>query len=110
MMRWNRRYYMNRGDTLYIQLDYTVNDEPLIQNDWDEIEFSFGDKQYSLSNGDIVWDNELEKYCVFIDQEDTFALKNFVTHYQIRLKKDGEVISDNVKPFAVGKVISRKVI
>lgn len=99
---------MNRGDTLYIQLDYTVDDEPLKEGEWDEIEFSFGNKQYSLTNGDIVWDDALEKYCVFIDQEDSFALKNYVTHYQIRLKKDNEVISDNIKPFAIGAVISSK--
>ena len=101
---------MNKGDTLYIELAYKVDGEPLKQGDWDEIEFSLGNKQYTLTGGDIIWDIELGCYCVFIDQEDTFNLNNIKDSYQIRLKKGREVVSDKIKPFIIGESISRKVI
>ena len=99
---------MNRGDTLYIILDYTVDDAPIAEGDFDEIEFSIGNKQYTLTGGDIEWDSDLDKYCLFVDQDDTFAFSNPKTTYQIRLKKGKEVVSDNIKPFIIGKTISNK--
>ena len=56
---------MNRGDTLYIILDYTVDDAPITEGQFDEIEFSIGNKQYTMTDGDIEWDSDLSKYCLY---------------------------------------------
>ena len=100
----------NRGDTLYLELDYTVNGLPIQEGDWDEIEFRLGSNRYLLSEGDIEWDSEIGKYVIFADQEDTFKLIGNVFEYQIRLRKGKEVVSDDVQRAAIGKTISQEII
>lgn len=100
---------MNKGDTLYLELDFTVDEQPLQEGEWDEIEFYIGTNRYLLSEDTIVWDDELGKYCVWVDQSPSFKLdKN--TRYQIRLRKGRDVISSNIKKFSVKDSISTKVI
>lgn len=99
----------NQGDTLDIILDYTINGDPLTEGMCDEIEVSIGDKQYTLTDGDIVWDSELEKYTLFVDQEDTLALQG-ITEYQVRFKIGTKVASVPISKLLIGNSISTQVI
>jgi len=99
----------NRGDTLYIELDYTVNGEPLKDGEWDEIEFSFGENRFLLSDGTVEWNPDAEKYCIWVDQSQSFNL-NTRTEYQLRLRKGRDVISTKTKRVTIGDSISREVI
>lgn len=96
---------VNHGDTLYIQLDYTLDGLPLHEYIWDDIEFMFGTYRYTLLQGTIVYDNEVGNYCVSISQQQTFASPDIV-EYQIRLYKDNEVVSSKVGRMPLGKVLS----
>ena len=97
----------NNGDTVHIILEHTVNGVPLEDADLDDIELTVGNKQYTVSGGDI----ELieGKFELFLDQEDTFALDS-KTPYHIRIVKDGEVGSPEIKSFPVGGALSDKII
>lgn len=53
---------MNKGDTITIFLNYTVDGVPIAENDFDEIEFSIGSKRYTLTGEDIVWDESAGAY------------------------------------------------
>ena len=77
---------MRHGDSFILLLDYTANDIPLVEFEPDEIEFYFGKYRFLLTDGNINLDQDLNKYYVFIDQEMTFDLGEFVD-YQIRIKK-----------------------
>lgn len=96
----------NSGDTVKIILNYTVDGVPIAQGDFDEIEFCIGSKRYLLSKGDIVWDATAGAYTVSLSQADTFAL-NGTHNYQIRLKKDGEVVSSGISIINFGRSISK---
>lgn len=98
---------MNRGDTLDIVLAYTVDGEPIQEGDFDEIEFSIGSKRYTLTDGDITWD-EGEGYIISIGQEDTIDMGR--AEYQVRFKKGSKVISSSVNTLILGKSISKTVI
>lgn len=100
---------MNKGDTSYITLDYTVDGVPLEEYGADEIEFYIGNSQYRLSQGEIELDPETNKYILFLTQDDTFTF-NKATTYQIRVRKNEYVSSDNIKKLKFGDAISRTVI
>lgn len=98
---------MNKGDALILELDFTVNGEALQEGEWDDIELVLGSHSYTLSNGDIYWDGET--YVVFLSQEDSFQLK-FTNMYQLRLLKDGFVISSKPIRMKVGGCLSRVIL
>ena len=99
----------NQGDTGYIILDYTVDDAPITEGQFDEIEFYLGNNRYLLSAGDIEWNPDLAKYCVFINQSDTLKI-NSPMSYQLRLRQGRDVISTDIKKKTIGASISKKVI
>ena len=100
---------MNRGDTYYISLDYTVNGVPLEEAELDEIEFYYGTNRFLLSKGEIAIDPETGKYVVFIEQEPSFDLED-KTQYQIRVKKGNIVSSPKIDKTKIVEAISREVI
>lgn len=99
----------NRGDTLDITLNYTINGQPIEQGQFSEIEVYIGENRYTLTGNDIEWDSEQNAYVLFVDQEDSFKLTN-KTEYQVRFKIGTRVISSNVKYMAIGKTLSNTVI
>lgn len=107
----------NQGDTSYLYLEYTINDQPITEDMLDDIEVSIGNKQYTVSGGDIIWNANhvcesgfVGCYVLWLDQEDTFTF-NQQTEYQVRFKHDGrEVASTNVGKMKVGRSISRVVL
>lgn len=100
---------MNKGDTLYIILDYTINGVPIEEMGLDEIEFIIGRKSFKLSEDEITVDEATGKYAVAIGQADTFALGG-TSDFQVRFKKDGEVTSTDVDTIRLGKTLSKEVI
>ena len=40
---------MNRGDTANVVLNFTLDGDPIRPGDFDEIEFTFGEKQYTMT-------------------------------------------------------------
>lgn len=98
-----------QGDAFPLMLDYTVDNIPLVDFDVDEIEFYIGDKQYLLSAGDIVLDTDINKYALFVEQETTFKFDKFAP-FQLRLKKNNQVVGEKIGRIPVGDSISRTVI
>ena len=108
---------MNKGDTLDIILDYQVNGEDITERQFDEIELQLEKEKdcwqvkLLLSKGDIVWDAELNKYVARLNQEDTFKFINLKSiKYQLRLLDGHNVFSSEISSFAIGDVLSRKVL
>ena len=105
---------MNEGDTLKIILNYTVDGQPIEENQFDEIEFSIGNKRYTLASG-VTWDSGISKYTIFISQADSFALgtymgRNGFVYYQLRLRSGVDVVSTKKKKLFLGDTISDKII
>lgn len=104
---------MNRGDTIYFQLDFTINEEPLGKDEYDEIELQFNPQgnfsslKLLMSKGEIEWDEDYGKYIAFLDQDATFKLPR-VVEYQLRLKIGTDVVSSNIESFDLGEVLSRR--
>lgn len=95
----------NRGDTLPIVLDYTINGTPIEEWDLDEIEFMLGSRQFLLSEGDITQDLDTGKYQLIIGQATSLQIGG-ATRYQVRFKKDGEVTSSDIGIIKIGAALS----
>ena len=118
---------MNRGDTAYLMLNYTLNGDPLVQDAYQEIELQIR-SQENVSNvkklmtqGEIEWgtltyedDHGVEQsftgYYAHLDQEDTFALGDGMNDVQLRVMVSDEVGSSAIASMTLGAVLSRKVL
>ena len=107
---------MNKGDTIRLILDYSINDAPIEENQFEELELqlnkdSFGKYNIKklLSTGGIFWDTNLSKYVSFLSQEESFKLPNKVD-YQLRCYNDGSVISSCIGHFIIGDILSKEVL
>lgn len=107
---------MNRGDAQKVVLTINVDDEPITENYADEIELTFNrdgnlhNIRKTLSNNQITWNSTLEQYEVFLSQEDTFKMVEGDNPVQLRVLKDGVVISSNIMTFILGGVNSKEVL
>lgn len=99
----------NKGDTITLLLEYTINETPLEEYEADEIEFCIGSDRFLLSDGDIEIDEATGKYAIHISQEQTFAMSP-QSWYQIRIRKGAEVVSSAMQLLGVGGSISTEVI
>ena len=43
----------NKGDTINIYLNYTLDGDPITEGSLDEIEFTIGSHRYTLTGGEI---------------------------------------------------------
>lgn len=116
---------MNRGDTAFLMLNYTINGEPLEEGAYQEIELQLNSSRASVrktyTNGDIEWktltylDNEgheqtFEGYICHLNQNDTFKLDEYDLFVQLRIMVDNEVGSSEITNIDLGKVLSNKVL
>lgn len=117
---------MNRGDTICLMLDYQVNNEPLVEGAYEEIELQINNESASksmkktLTGGDIVWEtvtylnNGVEEsftgYVVHLTQSETFSLNAGQSEAQLRIKMNGEVGSSENSKIKLGAVLSSTVI
>lgn len=107
---------MNKGDTLDIVIDYTIDGDAFTKDQFQEIELQF-ENQYDsskyvkllLSNGDITWDEEAGKYVTALTQEQTFRLSP-ACNYQLRVLVDDVVVSSEIGTMTIGDTLSRKVL
>lgn len=108
---------MHRGDTLRLNFDF-VDDEgnPLEENQFDEMELQLNpdnigvySMKFLLSAGDILWDEDQQKFYVLIDEEDSMKLPNKI-YYQLRCSDNGQVISSDISSFNLRDCLSRKVL
>ena len=118
---------MNRGDTGYLILSYTLNGEPLEQGAYQEIELQINRQgafpcsiKKLLSDGTILWgtllyDNDGETasftgyYCT-LSQEETFSLNEGEVEVQLRILEDDEVGSSAIDSFELGRTLSTEVL
>lgn len=116
---------MNRGDTAYLMLNYTINGDPLVEGAYQEIELQIN-KQGSdsikklLSKEDIKWgtltyeDGQQTKtftgYYCSLSQEETFSLRNGEMDVQLRILVNDEVGSSAISSVPLGQVLSKKVL
>lgn len=108
---------MNKGDTLRLNFDFVDDDgNPLMQGQFEEMELQLNpdrlgvySMKFLLSAGDILWDEDEQKFYVLVSQEDSLKLPNNVL-YQLRCMDSGTVISSDISSFDLGKVLSRQVL
>ncbi len=107
---------MNKGDSIRLVLDFSVNGKEIEQEQFEEIELQLNKEGYGryyvkllLSQGDMEWDEELSKYVAFLPQEETLRLPEIV-NYQLRCYKDDTVISSDIGHFHLGDVLSRRIL
>lgn len=117
---------INRGDTGYVMLNYTLNGDPLEQGAYQEIELQFNTQGAArsikklLSKGDIEWgtltyiEETIEKtftgYFCHLTQEETFLLKDGDVDVQVRIMLNDEVGSSDISPMRLGDALSKKVL
>lgn len=101
---------MNKGDTIDITLDYTIDGIPIEDYGLDEIEFCLGEKRYTLTGEDFDTDPVTGKLRIFIDQQAAFDLGTGAIPYQVRFRKGDVVTSTNIAKLSLGSIISTKVI
>ena len=107
---------MNRGDAQAIYLNITVDGTRIDQDYADEIEVTFNPELYghsvrkTLSSGSIYWDDEADQYAFILSQEDTFTLHPGNNTWQLRLMKDGFVISTVIGKLVFGDVNSKRIL
>ena len=118
---------MNRGDTSFLMLNYTINGDPLIENTYEEIELtinkatSFRCVKKLLSKGEIEWgtlnyvDSEghpqtFTGYYAHLSQEETFKLQQGENEVQLRILDGDEVGSSAVSSITLGEVLSSEVL
>ena len=117
---------MNRGDTSFLMLNYTINGDPLSEGEYQEIELTINAQpssrciQKKLSNSDIVWgtltytEGETEKtftgYYTHLDQDETFKLSQGTNEVQIRILDNNEVGSSAISSISLGQVLSNEVL
>jgi hypothetical protein len=112
----------NKGDTLSLILDYTINDKPLEKDAYDEIELQLNSQSNKNSvkllytNNEIIYDDATTKYQASLSQSQTFQLKqdelntDSEIEYQLRILLATNVISSAVGTFTLGPVLSSKVL
>lgn len=104
---------MNRGDAVTLTLNIKVDNVYITENYADEIELTFNKQnelecvQKTLSNGDIVWNETEGKYQVTLSQKDTYKFRPCTNSVQIRILKDGQVISSAINTIEVGETNSQ---
>ena len=99
----------NKGDTVPILLNYTIDGTPIEEMALDEIEFSLADLSYRLTEGQIAIDPASGKYRLMLSQETTLALDN-VTDFQVRFKKGTDVTSTGINLIVLGDSKSKEVL
>lgn len=112
----------NKGDTLKLILNYTLNDTPIAEKKFDEIELQLNSQvnrnsvKLLQSLGEIKYDKLTEKYVCYLSQAQTFKLKQDALNedsdvdYQIRLLNNGGVVSSDVGTFTLGAVLSKRIL
>ena len=116
---------MNRGDTAYLMLNYTINGEPLVDGAYQEIELQINKQgtdsiKKLLSTGEIKWGmieyEEEDKtktftgyYCT-LSQNETFSLRDGSSYVQLRVLVNDEVGSSDISYFDIGQTLSKKVL
>lgn len=117
---------INRGDTAYLMLDYTLNDEPLVEGAYQEIELQIkggkGAVRKTLLEKEIEWatityeDEETHEeksftgYVAHLSQKDTFKLDDGTISVQLRIMVGDEVGSSEISGVDLGQVLSNKVL
>lgn len=100
-----------QGDEYSLLIAVSTEDDEPIETMFSDIELSFGDTlRKTLSAGEIKYDEELGKFKVYLEQEETFKLKGS-ERIQIRFKfNNGEVVGVDVGTYAVRQSISKVVL
>lgn len=117
----------NKGDTIYLILNYEVNGHSLEKDAYQEIELqinvqgSFNSIKKLLSDNSIAWgtiqyidDDNVEQtftgYFAYLSQEETFKLSNKTANVQLRIMIDNKVGSSAISDINVGNTLSKKVL
>ena len=89
------------GDSLPIVLAIDVDDVPAEDAQLDEIKFTMGEKEYTLTGGDIVLDETLGKYTLLVGENDTLNLSGTVP-YQVFVAKGDSTGSTDIDYVTIG--------
>ena len=107
---------MNKGDSIRLVLDYSVNAKEIEKDQFEEIELQLNKESFGkyhikllLSRGEIECDDEIKKYVAFLPQEESYKLPNKVD-YQLRCYDNGSVISSNIGFFFLGDILSKEML
>ena len=107
---------MNKGDSIRLVLDYSVNGKEIKKDQFEDLELQLNKESFGkyhvkllLSRGEMAWDEDLQKYVAYLPQEESFKLPNKV-EYQLRCYNDGSVISSNIGFFFMGDILSKEML
>ena len=107
---------MNKGDSIRLILDYSVNGKEIKKDQFEDLELQLNKESFGkyhiklvLSRGEMAWDEDLQKYVAFLPQEESFKLPNKVD-YQLRCYNNGSVISSNIGFFFMGDILSKEML
>lgn len=117
---------MNRGDTAYLLLNYTLNGEPLVEGAYQEIELQINKEsnvhklKKTLSDGGIQWgtvsyeldgtEQTFTGYYASLSQSETFGLDDGECKVQLRVMVNDEVGSSAISTITLGQVLSKSVL
>lgn len=118
---------MNRGDTAFLLLSYTLNGSPLVEGDYQEIELqlnpqnNYRNVKKLMTAGDIEWgtltytdshgdEQSFTGYYAHLSQEETFNLTNGNNYAQLRIMMNDEVGSSGICQVDLGAVLSFEVL
>lgn len=115
---------MRRGDTAYLMLNYTINDEPLVEGAYQELELVIKGTRSSVRKtltdetikwGTLIYQDEGEEksftgYYTHLEQKDTFKLEEGDLSVQLRVMIDDEVSSSEMSDINFGAILSNKVL
>lgn len=105
---------MNKGDTIRLNLNFTIDGVPL-EETYEEMELQInedntkGSLKFLLSKGEIKWDSEMNMHYVELTQEESFSLSAMI-RFQLRIMNGGKVISSDIGRFNIGEVLSKEVL
>lgn len=118
---------LNRGDTVCLLLNYSLNGDPLQEGAYQEIELQINKQgiynavKKTLSDGSIVWgevsylDDEGQAqtftgYYANLSQEETFRLSSGASNIQLRIMLNDEVGSSAISSINLGQVLSSQIL
>ena len=118
---------LNRGDTVCLLLNYSLNGDPLQEGAYQEIELQLNKQDVynavkkTLSGGSILWGEvsyldehgdpqTFTGYYANLSQEETFRLSSGATNIQLRIMLNEEVGSSAISSINLGQVLSSQVL
>lgn len=114
---------MNKGDSIRLILDYSIKGKEIQKDQFDEIELQLNRESFGkynvkllLSEGDMAWNDDIQKYVAFLPIEESFKMPNEVDYQLIVYnnvtdasgKTFRSAVSSRIGRFFLGDILPRE--